>query len=393
MNKLIETIIDIATTDVEPISSDISILKAIGLMETNKYHNLIVEKEGDIYFVTMHDLLRSHSVNQHIDSLIYKPYCVNENTPIMDAVYNILSSGQRSAPVIDDKGNLKGIVTDYDVLKYVSELDFFKNIVIKKIMTKNPIILHKDDSIGKVRSTMSKQGIGRIIIVDEEELPIGIVTENDILKKIYKPKKKMTVGELAGEKVPRMAQPVSMIMNTTLITATIEDSIATIANLMKSHNIRSIPLVKNNILKGIITRLDILKYIKSLKEESTIEVEINGVFDEEHRELAERILDTEIKKIARNSKRIHWIKVSIKKVHDKGGVPAYNVKVYVKTPKKLYVSEGRPKVSEKTKINLEGEEIRLISEKQRWDFIEVLKDALESVKKQIGSDKSRWNDR
>ncbi|WP_292460963.1 CBS domain-containing protein [Methanothermococcus sp.] len=384
-----EPIIDIATKDVITITPDTPISKAIGIMENNHFHNLIVIDENEIYMVTIHDLLLASSLNENVDGLMFKPHCINQNTPVIEGVCEIINSGQRAAPIVDEKGKLAGIVTDYDIMKRAANSELLKDVKVTKIMTKSPITIDKDESIGKARSLMKKYNIGRLIVLDKEGNPTGIVTEDDILRKVFKPKKKMTIGEYAGEKVPRMAQPVSIIMNSPIITADIESSIVDVAKLMEKHDIRGVPITKKGTLRGIVTRIDIMKYLKEFKEESVIEVDLCGEFDEEMKELAERILMTEVKKIAKQSKRLHWIKIVIKKEHDKGGVPYYNVKIYVKTPRKLYVAEGKPKLSATKRIEMEGEDIQLVAEKQRWDFIEVLKDALGSILKQMEIDKEK----
>ena len=74
-------------------------------------------------------------------------------------------------------------------------------------------------------------------------------------------------------------------------------------------------------------------------------------------------------------------------------MPYYHVKVYVKTPGKLYVGEGRPKLSISKRMEMEEEDVVLVTEKQRWDFIEVLKDALDAVLKRIEMDKEREHPR
>jgi CBS domain-containing protein len=385
-----EPVIEIATKEVITITPDTPISKAIGVMESNNFHNLIVlDENNDIHMVTIHDLLLASSVNENVEALMFKPHCIDQNTPVMDAICEIINSGQRAAPIVDEKGNLVGIVTDYDIIKRAGRSELLKDIKVSKIMTKSPVTIDKDESIGKARSLMRKYNIGRLIVLDKEGNPTGIITEDDILRKIFKPKKKMTVGDYAGEKVPRMAQPVSIIMNSPLITADVNTSVTDVAKLMEHHDIRGVPITKKGTLRGIITRIDIMKYIKNLREESVVEVELHGEFDEEMRELAERILMTEVKKIVKQSRRLHWIKLVVKKEHDKGGVPYYTVKVYIKTPRKLYVAEGKPKLSISKRMEMEGEDIHLIVEKQRWDFIEVLKDALLSVQKQMEMDREK----
>jgi len=391
---LTEPVIEIATKDPVTITPDTPISKAIGIMEKHHFHNLIVlDEREEIYLVTIHDLLLASSVNETVETLMFKPHCVNENTPVIDAICEILDSGQRAAPVVDDNGKLVGIVTDYDIMSRVGRSQLLKDVKVTRVMTRDPITIYEYESIGKARSLMRKHNIGRLIVLDRDGKPIGMVTEDDILRKIYKPKRRMTLGEVVGEKVPRMSQPVSLIMSTPLITADMDATIPEVARIMEKYDIRGVPIMKRGRLKGIVTRIDIMKYIKELREGSYVEVEIYGEFDEEMKELAERILATEVKKIVKYTGKPQWIKISIKKEHDKGGVPYYHVKVYVKTPGKLYVGEGRPKLSISKRMEMEEEDVVLVTEKQRWDFIEVLKDALDAVLKRIEMDKEREHPR
>jgi CBS domain-containing protein len=384
-----EQVIDIATKDVVTVAPETPILKAIGIMENKRFHNLIVERENEIYLVTMYDLLLANSVNQQVEDLMFRPYCVNQTTSVMDATFEMINSGQRVAPIIDEKNNMVGIITDYDIMRCAAKSKLLRDVLVNKIMSKSPITIDSDESIGKARSLMMKYNIGRLVVLNKNGNPTGMVTEDDIVKKVFKPKTKMTVGELKGDKMPRMAQPVSMIMNSPIISAELDNSIADVAKLMENQDVRGVPVFKDGSLRGIVTRLDILKYIAELRAESVVEVEIHGDFDEEQKDLAERILFTEVRKIASYARKIHWIRIIVKKERDKGGIPYYTVHTYVKTPKKLYVAEGKPKLSGTKRIDWDGEEIELVSEKQRWDFIEVLKDALESVKKQMSIDREK----
>ncbi len=385
-----EPIIEIGTKDVLTITPDTTVSKALGLMEKNDYHNLIVlDDEGNIYMVIMHDLLSATSLNEKIETLMFKPHCINENTLVIEAVCEMVDCGQRGAPIVNDEGKLVGIVTDYDIMKRASTSELLKEVKVSKIMSRNPITIDYNDSIGKARSLMKKYDVTRLVVLDKEGIAIGMITEEDILTKIYKPKKKMTVGEVVGEKVPRMSQPVTSIMNSPLIYCDVEDTIPEVAKLMEKYDIRGVPAFKKGTLRGMVSRLDIMKYIKSLSKESTVEVIIQGEFEEELKELAERILTTEIQKIVKYANRVHWIKLVVKKEHDKGGTASYVVNAYVKTPKKLYASHGT--LNTGTKLEYDGEDIKIISDKKRWDFMEVLKDALESIKKQIESDNDKYN--
>jgi CBS domain-containing protein len=351
-----EPVMEITTRDVVTVTPETSVSTAIGIMEKNKFHNL-------------------HSIHK--------------DTPTIDAICELMDSGQRAAPVVDDSDALAGIVTEYDIMKQGSESRVLKDAEVRKIMPRNPICVEKDDSIGKARSLMTKNGIGRVFVIDEMFNLLGIVTGGDILRKIYKPKRRMTAGEFTGEKVTRMEQPVSIIMNAPVITADVDANLADVADLLQQHDIRGVPIVKDRVPRGVITVQDILRYLRTLKEEAMVEVEIQGTLDEEYKELAERIIETEVRKIAKFASQVQWLKIAIKKERARGGVPYYKISAQVKTPDKLYVGGAEPKpiktISAKNEDVVEETKVR----KRRWDFIEVLKDALLSVERQIEEDRGR----
>ncbi|WP_456472533.1 CBS domain-containing protein [Methanocaldococcus sp.] len=390
-----EPIKEIMTKDVVTVTPETPVSKALGIMEENNFHHLVVvdKKDGveEYYLISMRDLLLSHNPEEEVSRLMYKAHCIHEDTPIIDAVCEMIDSGQRAAPIVNSYGKMVGIVTDYDIMDRASRSAILKDTPVKKVMTRHVITINENDTIGKARALMRDNNIGRLIVVDDNGKPVGIVTETDILTKVLKPKRRMRAGDLKGEKIPRMGQPVKMIMSSPLITLDYDASVADAARLMREYDIRGVPIVKGNMLKGIITRSDIAKYIADLKKGAVIEVEIHGEMDEDVKDLAERIIATEVKKMVKHAGKIHWIKINIKKERDKGGVPYYKITTYVKTPNKLYVGEAKPKASLPKMLEAEGEDVGYVSGKERWEFIDVLKSSLDSVLRQLEADFDKVN--
>lgn len=384
-----EPVIDICTKEVTTVTPDTSIAKAIGIMETNKFHNLVVLDSAEIYMVNIQDLLLASNPESHVDAFMFTPHGIHKDTQTIDAISALVNSGQRGAPIVADDGKLVGIVTEHDVMKRGAHSLILKDTTAAKIMIHDPVCMKEAESIGKARSILRKSSLGRILVVDSADKIAGVVTEGDIVRKLYKPKKKMTTGEFTGEKVPRMEQPVSLIMNSPVITADVDTNLAEIAGLMQKHDMLAVTVVKDHGLTGIVTISDIMRFISELREEAKVDVEIQGTIDDEYKALADEIIDKEVIKIARSAKRIHWVKIVIKKERDRGGVSYYKIGVHVKTPNKLYVAYGEPGGT-KTRMTARGvEEVEVKADKRRWDFSEVLKDALMSVRGQIEHDRGR----
>lgn len=384
-----EPVIEISTREVTAVTPDTSVAKAIGIMEKNNFHNLLVLDGKEIYQINIQDLLVVSNAESNVDGLMYSPHCVHRDTPTIDAICELVDSGQRAAPVIDATGKLEGIVTDYDIMKGGARSLILKDAEVRKAITKKPACVDETEGIGKARSIMRKSNIGQVLVVDAEEKLKGIVTQGDILKKIYKPKRKMTAGEVKGENIPRMGQSVSLIMSSPVITAGVDANLADVANLMQKHDIRGVPIVKEGIARGIVTIRDIMKYLRELKERAMVNVEIQGTIDEEYKESVDRVIETEVRKIVRFARRVHWIKIVIKKERDKGGVSYYKIGVHVKTPDKLYVGQSEPGGTKTITAKRDAGEAEMKAGKRRWGFLDVLKDALLSVEGQMEEDKKR----
>jgi CBS domain-containing protein len=126
---------------------------------------------------------------------------------------------------------------------------------IKDIMTKNVISVGADDSVFEAAEVMSSKQVSCLVIMDGE-LPIGIVTERDFVRRVV------------AKKLP-LDKKVSEIMSKSLITIDPDASIKEAARLMSSNKIRRLPVVKQNRLVGIVVAADFVRNLgkKSASEE------------------------------------------------------------------------------------------------------------------------------
>ncbi len=94
----------------------------------------------------------------------------------------ILSSNDiEGAPVIQDH-DVMGILTLSDISKAISQGK--NNVKVTEIMSKHIITVEEELMISDAIEIMNKNKIGRLIVVDNEQVPVGIVTRTDLLDKI-----------------------------------------------------------------------------------------------------------------------------------------------------------------------------------------------------------------
>ena len=128
--------------------------------------------------------------------------------------------------------------------------DFLKLNKNRQIWT-----ISKDQSVRQALILMSAKNIGAIIIVDNNEFPIGIFSERDYARKIVL-KGKSSKDTLLDE-----------VMTKELITVTRDYKIDQCMEIMNEKRIRHLPVLENKKIVGIISIGDVLKImIKEQKE-------------------------------------------------------------------------------------------------------------------------------
>jgi len=128
--------------------------------------------------------------------------------------------------------------------------DFLKLNKSRQIWT-----ISKDQSVMQALILMSEKNIGAIIIVDNNDFPIGIFSERDYARKIIL-KGKSSKDTLLDE-----------VMTKELITVTRDYKIDQCMEIMNEKRIRHLPVLENKKIVGIISIGDVLKImIKEQKE-------------------------------------------------------------------------------------------------------------------------------
>ncbi|MGM0366367.1 MAG: CBS domain-containing protein [Actinomycetota bacterium] len=132
----------------------------------------------------------------------------------IDKLSSLLLKHQISGvPVMDDGGNMIGIVTEGDIIvqdtdlhfpRYFKLLDsiiyleslsnFKKNLKkhlatkVEDIMTKEVVTVTETTTVNEIANIMTQKNINRVPVVDENKKLVGIITRADIIKSMIKEK-------------------------------------------------------------------------------------------------------------------------------------------------------------------------------------------------------------
>jgi len=120
----------------------------------------------------------------------------------------------------------------------------------EKIMTQKVITCSPNDTFSQIQQLMVDNGIGRVVVVDENR-PVGIITQKDIINFLVADKSLRGLEDITAEES----------MSTRLITATRNTSISLVARTMIDKGISSVLIVDDGYrLEGIVTKADIIKW-------------------------------------------------------------------------------------------------------------------------------------
>ncbi|HEX7468442.1 MAG TPA: CBS domain-containing protein [Methanobacterium sp.] len=132
-------------------------------------------------------------------------------------------------------------------------------ISIKEVMNPEVFVVQENEQVGHARNLMLSHGISRVVVVDGNGKPVGMVTEKDLTRKL-----KGNGPKWKSRPIDKIS--IRRIMSTDPITAAPNDEIHTAIELLIKNNVGSIPIVDDDGLAGIITKTDLMKvYTDKLK--------------------------------------------------------------------------------------------------------------------------------
>ncbi len=128
-----------------------------------------------------------------------------------------------------------------------------ENILVRDVMTTSVISVDSSTTAHDAAKMMEESEIGAIIVF-ENSVPVGIITDRDFAIKI------------AAHAYP-IDTPVRRIMSSPLITITSDSPFWNAADLMNSRKIRKLLVVDDEQVVGIITVTDLMNHFIMRKKD------------------------------------------------------------------------------------------------------------------------------
>lgn len=138
-----------------------------------------------------------------------------------------------------------------------------KTVTIADVMTKSVISVDATITVNEAAKMMEDAKVGAVIVM-ENNLPIGIVTDRDFVIKI-------------AAHAYQITTPIKQIMSVPLFSINPDDTVRTAADLMHDRGIRKLPVLDDEKVIGIITSTDIVNLLAVCVEDDMRDMYFHSV--------------------------------------------------------------------------------------------------------------------
>lgn len=176
---------------------------------------------------------------------------IHKNRPIESAFDMIVSNNIRRLIMIDDNRNFCGVILQEDLFDFLEEDVYKVDLKVTDLLSPHAkvITIPEDKSIQDALMVMHTQHIGSVIVSNQYNETLGIITEKDILK--------------AGHRRLDMHQNITTLMSSPVISVQKDESVTEVISLMRSDNIRRVLVInEHNQMCGILTNRNIFHHVK-----------------------------------------------------------------------------------------------------------------------------------
>ena len=254
--------------------------KVLDLMrKENKAVLPVVKEDTDILvgLVTRSDLINNPDEEQIAMLMSRELISVNPSDQVEDAARKMIDNNVRRVPVVNDDGELVGIITSFDIVsKALAKIDV-DDAVENYMITTVPTTWEKSP-LNVAFETMNQFGLKSILALDDDAKLSGILTETDFISEIEiiseRSEHSSTVGTegdkwswdstsvlyIEKNRLKFTDKVVSDVAVGNVEVANSKTKVTDCAKKMKSLNIEQIPVIGvEGDLVGIVRASDLIK--------------------------------------------------------------------------------------------------------------------------------------
>lgn len=110
---------------------------------------------------------------------------VDINTPFKEVIKIMSENRIHAVVVVNNDGEFMGVISSYDIIKTLNEVENPLSLTAEDIMTPKPISIDGDQNLKDAIEVMINKKVHRVLIISKHMgklIPVGILSITDIIK-------------------------------------------------------------------------------------------------------------------------------------------------------------------------------------------------------------------
>lgn len=149
----------------------------------------------------------------------------------------------------------------------------------KDVMTEDCVCIGVKESVYDAAELLLSARVSAAPVVNDKGEVVGIVSEADLMRraeidtaihKSWLSRLMDSEASAAGDFVAARTRRISDVMTRKVVTASEDTTLRELVDLMERHNVKRVPIVREDVLVGIVSRADLLKALLSREPDSPV---------------------------------------------------------------------------------------------------------------------------
>jgi CBS domain-containing protein len=133
-------------------------------------------------------MMTGRSSGSTVASLMTRsPVVVSESDAMASVVELLTGFGISGLPVVDSEDYLVGVISQTDVVRLRGSMlpwAGWHGLMVRDVMTKPAKTIEGSSAVDAAARQMTAEGVHRLVVVDRRQIPIGVISESDLVREI-----------------------------------------------------------------------------------------------------------------------------------------------------------------------------------------------------------------
>lgn len=143
---------------------------------------------------------------------------------------------------------------------------------VRDVMTTNVVSVTPDETVGEIAKLLLQQRISAVFVVDNAGLPLGVVSEGDLMRRSETGTERARSwwlrlfadpAALATEYAKSHGRRARDVMSRPVVSVTEDAGLGEAATLLETHRIKRLPVVRDGLIVGVVSRANLVRALAS----------------------------------------------------------------------------------------------------------------------------------